>query len=135
VEVKQGAAVPMGRTHERLGGEMTERDEAQSAADGDPAVVDAGAAPTAPPPVVAVVPAPVVPLVGSGPPAGAVGPVVAVAGPGVPVVDDETVGGDDGASRGGCRTERRGWAGAHLHGAVRPRRRAAGRGRPPGRWC
>jgi hypothetical protein len=38
-------------------------------------------------------------------------------------------------ARGGCRTERRGWAGAHLHGAVRPRRRAVGRGRPPGRWC
>lgn len=40
-----------------------------------------------------------------------------------------------GPSRTGCRTELRGWAGAHLHGAVRPRRRAAGRGRPPGRWC
>lgn len=40
-----------------------------------------------------------------------------------------------GPSRVGCRTELRGWAGAHLHGAVRPRRRAAGRGRPPGRWC
>jgi len=38
-------------------------------------------------------------------------------------------------SRGGCRTDLRGWAGAHLHGAVRPRRRAPGRGRPPGRWC
>jgi hypothetical protein len=38
-------------------------------------------------------------------------------------------------ARVGCRTELRGWAGAHLHGAVRPRRRAAGRGRPPGRWC
>jgi hypothetical protein len=37
--------------------------------------------------------------------------------------------------RGTCRTDLRGWAGAHLHGAVRPRRRAAGRGRPPGRWC
>lgn len=37
--------------------------------------------------------------------------------------------------RGSCRTDLRGWAGAHLHGAVRPRRRAAGRGRPPGRWC
>jgi hypothetical protein len=37
--------------------------------------------------------------------------------------------------RVGCRTELSGWAGAHLHGAVRPRRRAAGRGRPPGRWC
>jgi hypothetical protein len=37
--------------------------------------------------------------------------------------------------RGGCRSHLRGWAGAHLHGAVRPRRRAAGRGRPPGRWC
>jgi hypothetical protein len=38
-------------------------------------------------------------------------------------------------ARVGCRTELRGWAGGHLHGAVRPRRRAAGRGRPPGRWC
>lgn len=37
--------------------------------------------------------------------------------------------------RGACRSNLRGWAGAHLHGAVRPRRRAAGRGRPPGRWC
>ena len=37
--------------------------------------------------------------------------------------------------RGTCRTDLRGWAGAHLHGAVRPRRRASGRGRPPGRWC
>ena len=42
---------------------------------------------------------------------------------------------DPGPGRVGCRTELRGWAGAHLHGAVRPRRRAAGRGRPPGRWC
>ena len=42
---------------------------------------------------------------------------------------------DSGSGRVGCRTELRGWAGAHLHGAVRPRRRAAGRGRPPGRWC
>jgi hypothetical protein len=41
----------------------------------------------------------------------------------------------DVVARGGCLTERQGWAGAHLHGAVRPRRRAAGRGRPPGRWC
>ncbi|WP_127504127.1 hypothetical protein [Actinoplanes solisilvae] len=47
-----------------------------------------------------------------------------------PIVQDET-----GPSRVGCRTELHGWAGAHLHGAVRPRRRAAGRGRPPGRWC
>ncbi|HEX5206087.1 MAG TPA: hypothetical protein VFW27_39695 [Actinoplanes sp.] len=38
-------------------------------------------------------------------------------------------------SRMGCRTELRGWAGAHLHGAVRPRRKSTGRGRPPGRWC
>jgi hypothetical protein len=38
-------------------------------------------------------------------------------------------------SRVGCRTTLRGWAGAHLHGAVRPRRHAVGRGRPPGRWC
>jgi hypothetical protein len=50
-----------------------------------------------------------------------------------PPADEEP--GDFGPSRGGCRTALRGWAGAHLHGAVRPRRRAAGRGRPPGRWC
>jgi hypothetical protein len=52
--------------------------------------------------------------------------------PPVPPVEDEPV---PGPSRVGCRTELRGWAGGHLHGAVRPRRRAAGRGRPPGRWC
>jgi hypothetical protein len=45
---------------------------------------------------------------------------------------DET---DDVPARTGCRTHLRGWAGAHLHGAVRPRRRAVSRGRPPGRWC
>lgn len=49
-------------------------------------------------------------------------------------VDDEAAP-EDVPTRGSCRTERQGWAGAHLHGAVRPRRRAAGRGRPPGRWC
>ena len=38
-------------------------------------------------------------------------------------------------ARVACRSELRGWAGAHLHGAVRPGRRAPGRGRPPGRWC
>jgi hypothetical protein len=38
-------------------------------------------------------------------------------------------------ARVGCRSRLRGWAGAHLHGAVRPSRRAVGRGRPPGRWC
>ena len=38
-------------------------------------------------------------------------------------------------ARVGCRSRLRGWAGAHLHGAVRPRRRVVGRGRPPGRWC
>jgi len=42
---------------------------------------------------------------------------------------------EPGPSRTSCRTEMHGWAGGHLHGAVRPRRRAAGRGRPPGRWC
>jgi hypothetical protein len=50
-----------------------------------------------------------------------------------PVVEDEPT--NPGPSRVGCRTDLRGWAGGHLHGAVRPRRRAAGRGRPPGRWC
>ncbi|GAA0476740.1 hypothetical protein Ade02nite_43280 [Paractinoplanes deccanensis] len=54
------------------------------------------------------------------------------AGPAVEETDPEYV---PGPSRVGCRTELHGWAGAHLHGAVRPRRRAAGRGRPPGRWC
>src|SRR3954452_24089775 len=38
---------------------------------------------------------------------------------------------EPGPSRMGCRTELRGWAGAHLHGAVRPRRRGVGPGRPP----
>jgi hypothetical protein len=47
--------------------------------------------------------------------------------------DDEPAGFVPG--RVGCRTDLRGWAGAHSHGAVRPRRRAVGRGRPPGRWC
>ena len=49
-----------------------------------------------------------------------------------PVTEDEP---GPAPSRGACRTELRGWAGAHLHGAVRPRRRAARRGRPPSRWC
>jgi hypothetical protein len=34
-----------------------------------------------------------------------------------------------------CRSERPGWAGAHRHGAVRPRRRTNRRERPPDRWC
>ena len=52
-----------------------------------------------------------------------------VAGPG----EEQTA---DVPQRGACQSNLRGWAGAHLHGAVRPRRRAAGRrGRPPGRWC
>lgn len=34
-----------------------------------------------------------------------------------------------------CRTDRQGWAGAHRHGGVRPRQRAARRERPPRRWC
>jgi len=49
-----------------------------------------------------------------------------------PPVEEEPV---SGPTRLGCRTELRGWAGAHLHGAVRPRRRAVRHGRPPGRWC
>jgi hypothetical protein len=53
--------------------------------------------------------------------------------PSPPVPEEEPIGVVP--ARGGCRTDLRGWAGAHLHGAVRPRRRAAGRGRPPGRWC
>ena len=50
-----------------------------------------------------------------------------------PVAEDEPVA--EATGRVGCRTDLRGWAGAHLHGAVRPRRRASRRGRPPGRWC
>jgi hypothetical protein len=34
-----------------------------------------------------------------------------------------------------CRTDRPGWAGAHRHGAVRPRQRVNRRERPPRRWC
>lgn len=52
-----------------------------------------------------------------------------------PAVDDEPIVLGGPANRTGCRSELHGWAGGHLHGAVRPRRRAAGRGRPPGRWC
>lgn len=55
---------------------------------------------------------------------------------GVPEAGEANEAAADGITRSpGCRTERRGWAGAHLHGAVRPRRRPVGRGRPPGRWC
>ncbi|MGC4895354.1 hypothetical protein [Micromonospora sp. DT31] len=35
----------------------------------------------------------------------------------------------------GCRSDLAGWAGAHQHGAVRPRSRATRRERPPRRWC
>ncbi|MFC4150525.1 hypothetical protein ACFO0M_30090 [Micromonospora mangrovi] len=35
----------------------------------------------------------------------------------------------------GCRSELAGWAGAHRHGAVRPRTRTIRRERPPRRWC
>ncbi|MGN9808922.1 hypothetical protein ACTMSW_06140 [Micromonospora sp. BQ11] len=34
-----------------------------------------------------------------------------------------------------CISELSGWAGAHRHGPVRPRHRAARRDRPPRRWC
>ncbi|GAA4451640.1 hypothetical protein GCM10023170_039260 [Phytohabitans houttuyneae] len=34
-----------------------------------------------------------------------------------------------------CRSSQSGWAGAHRHGAVRPRARATRRERPPDRWC
>ncbi|MGR6321376.1 hypothetical protein Q2K19_18865 [Micromonospora soli] len=35
----------------------------------------------------------------------------------------------------GCRSDLPGWAGAHRHGAVRPRNRTLRRERPPRRWC
>ncbi|SCL38141.1 hypothetical protein GA0070624_6112 [Micromonospora rhizosphaerae] len=35
----------------------------------------------------------------------------------------------------GCRSDLAGWAGAHRHGAVRPRSRTVRRERPPRRWC
>ncbi|MEV4519889.1 hypothetical protein AB0J77_06630 [Micromonospora tulbaghiae] len=34
-----------------------------------------------------------------------------------------------------CRSGLAGWAGAHRHGAVRPRNRTVRRERPPRRWC
>jgi hypothetical protein len=94
-----------GTEHDAEGGEMTDRDAEQVCADGTP-----GELVEEPPHALTAVPHPL-PVTG----------------------DDETA--EVAASRGGCRTDRRGWAGAHLHGAVRPRRRAVGRGRPPGRWC
>ncbi|MEU2613949.1 hypothetical protein ABZ570_20550 [Micromonospora sp. NPDC007271] len=35
----------------------------------------------------------------------------------------------------GCHSGLSGWAGAHRHGAVRPRNRTVRRERPPRRWC
>ncbi|MFF5171844.1 hypothetical protein ACFY3U_04320 [Micromonospora sp. NPDC000089] len=35
----------------------------------------------------------------------------------------------------GCHSDLAGWAGAHRHGPVRPRRRPVRRERPPQRWC
>lgn len=84
---------------------MTERDDSALCAEADPAIVEEP-------------PAPVDEELPDGLAAGAAG------AEGLPV-----------PPHGGCRTGLHGWAGAHLHGAVRPRRRAAGRGRPPGRWC
>ncbi|SDZ40403.1 hypothetical protein SAMN05444365_11372 [Micromonospora pattaloongensis] len=34
-----------------------------------------------------------------------------------------------------CQSWQEGWAGAHRHGAVRPRKRKNRRERPPRRWC
>jgi hypothetical protein len=51
----------------------------------------------------------------------------------VPAPADEPIPGP--VRSGGCQTRLNGWAGAHLHGAVRPRRPKTGRGRPPRRWC
>ncbi|MGW0434227.1 hypothetical protein ACWDV4_17010 [Micromonospora sp. NPDC003197] len=60
------------------------------------------------------------------------------------VVPAETTGTDGSATMGTplpidppstCRTDRPGWAGAHRHGAVRPRQRTHRRERPPRRWC
>ncbi|MEH1130702.1 hypothetical protein [Micromonospora sp. CPCC 206061] len=74
---------------------------------------------------------------GAGPHAVA-GPAEAVEEP--PTLADEAD--DDGGrmlpKRGvppACRTRSEGWAGAHPHLAVRPRRRGMRRERPPGRWC
>ncbi|WP_306212671.1 hypothetical protein [Actinoplanes sp. RD1] len=61
--------------------------------------------------------------------------VVPAGSPLLTVTPDTDDPADDIPHRVGCRTHLHGWAGAHVHGAVRPRRRAAGRGRPPRRWC
>ncbi|MEU1812434.1 hypothetical protein O7622_26095 [Micromonospora sp. WMMD1076] len=42
---------------------------------------------------------------------------------------------DDEPADRSCRSDLSGWAGAHRHGAVRPRNRTARRERPPRRWC
>lgn len=52
---------------------------------------------------------------------------------GAPADGPETT--DTANSRSECRTQRPGWAGAHRHGAVRPRTRRHRRERPPHRWC
>jgi hypothetical protein len=118
---------------------MPERDEAPLCANSDPAAEEPQAAisagPQTPAPTDPQSAAPAGPqsAAPAGPqavaPAGSPGPA-----PGMNVASDEDPLGFVPA-RVGCRSELRGWAGAHLHGAVRPRRRAPGRGRPPSRWC
>jgi hypothetical protein len=102
---------------------MSERDEGPWCHNSDPAAEEprgsVPAGPQTPAPAGAQGPAP------TGPSASPPG--------GNPVADEDPLGFVP--ARVGCRSELRGWAGAHLHGAVRPRRRAPGRGRPPSRWC
>ncbi|MER7164711.1 hypothetical protein ABT336_01350 [Micromonospora sp. NPDC000207] len=48
----------------------------------------------------------------------------------------EVVGGSPTEDGRSCLSDLPGWAGAHRHGPVRPRRRRTGRReRPPQRWC
>lgn len=64
---------------------------------------------------------------------GAAGEPAAVDPPAPPAADEGMTA--PAGRNSGCRSDRPGWAGAHSHGAVRPRRRAVGQGRPPRRWC
>ncbi|MFY1703571.1 hypothetical protein ACN28G_17830 [Micromonospora sp. WMMA1923] len=51
------------------------------------------------------------------------------------VAEPPTVADPASTAEQGCLSDLPGWAGAHRHGPVRPRRRGGRRERPPQRWC